>query len=436
MLFKDTNLRKIPFPEKATYLYDSAYTGKGSFCLRLPAKSKSKKQQALTFVFKYKIKIDDKYKIQLIKIGQFPAYKCDEARRVARKYSDMLKQGIDPKKVIEAEKAIVQKELEQKQIEEAKGTLEELVNAYLTDLDKQGKRTGGRVLKTIEADVYPILGRSIRACEVTPKHIKNILATMIQRGAPIGSNRVRSNLSAIFNFGLKFDHDPANFGHETVFHLQGNPVASVPKQKVEQPENNFLNISEVYHLLSLNTAQYFTPDTFLLIQLCFHLAGQRPYELVASKWSEVDFTAKTFEIADHISKTKKPHLLPLTDSAFVILEKLHALSGTTQYIFPRPTKSGHLETEYFSHCLRKFCMKTGFKKFIPRDIRRTCKTLMGEIGLSKDIRDRLQNHSLHDVSSRHYDRYSYFPEKLKALEAWEARLNTTHATSNVIAIGA
>tara|TARA_B100001094_G_scaffold312781_1_gene349826 strand:- start:4731 stop:6041 length:1311 start_codon:yes stop_codon:yes gene_type:complete len=435
MLFKDTNLRKIPLPEKATYLYDSAYTGKGSFCLRLPKKSKSKKQQALTFVFKYKLKIDGQYKIHLIKIGQFPAFKADEARAIARKYSDMLKQGLNPKEVIEAEADAKQKELEQKQIEEAQGTLEQLVNAYLANLEKQGKRTGARILKTIEADVYPVIGKEVKACTITPQHIKKILATMIQRDAAVGSNRVRSNLSAIFNFGLKFDNDPANFGHETIFHLQGNPVTPVPKQKVEQPENNFLNIDEVYRLFSLETAQHFTEDTFLLIQLCFHLGGQRPYELVASKWSEVDFKGKTFEIAEHISKTKKPHLLPLTDSALQILKRLHALSGSEAYIFPRPTKSGHLETDYFGHCLRKFCSRTGFKKFIPRDIRRTCKTLMGEIGLSKDIRDRLQNHALHDVSSRHYDRYSYIKEKKQALEAWEARLNASQATSNVIAIG-
>lgn len=36
---------------------------------------------------------------------------------------------------------------------------------------------------------------------------------------------------------------------------------------------------------------------------------------------------------------------------------------------------------------------------------RGTKTLMGEIGLSKSIRDRIQNHALNDVSSKHYDRY-------------------------------
>jgi integrase len=35
-----------------------------------------------------------------------------------------------------------------------------------------------------------------------------------------------------------------------------------------------------------------------------------------------------------------------------------------------------------------------------RDLRRTWKTLAGQAGISKEIRDRIQNHALHDVSSK------------------------------------
>ena len=57
---------------------------------------------------------------------------------------------------------------------------------------------------------------------------------------------------------------------------------------------------------------------------------------------------------------------------------------------------------------------------------------MGELGISKELRDRIQNHAFQDVSSKHYDRYSYLPEKRKALEIWEARLNGVDIDSNVV----
>jgi hypothetical protein len=43
---------------------------------------------------------------------------------------------------------------------------------------------------------------------------------------------------------------------------------------------------------------------------------------------------------------------------------------------------------------------------------------MGEAGISKEMRDRLQGHAMQDVSSKHYDRYDYLPEKTAAADQW------------------
>jgi hypothetical protein len=36
------------------------------------------------------------------------------------------------------------------------------------------------------------------------------------------------------------------------------------------------------------------------------------------------------------------------------------------------------------------------------------------------MRDRLQNHTLQDVSSKSYDRWNYMPEKRAAMKKWNA----------------
>jgi len=36
----------------------------------------------------------------------------------------------------------------------------------------------------------------------------------------------------------------------------------------------------------------------------------------------------------------------------------------------------------------------------------------------KEIRDRIQNHALQDVSSKSYDRWTYMPEKRAGMEKW------------------
>jgi hypothetical protein len=39
--------------------------------------------------------------------------------------------------------------------------------------------------------------------------------------------------------------------------------------------------------------------------------------------------------------------------------------------------------------------------------------------VSKEIRDRIQNHALQDVSSRSYDRWNYMREKHAGMTKWD-----------------
>ena len=69
--------------------------------------------------------------------------------------------------------------------------------------------------------------------------------------------------------------------------------------------------------------------------------------------------------------------------------------------------------------MREICAKDkDVTKFVPRDIRRTVKTFMGKAGITKELRDRIQNHALTDVSAKHYDRYDYMKEKRNGLTVW------------------
>lgn len=210
---------------------------------------------------------------------------------------------------------------------------------------------------------------------------------------------------------------------EILFGISFNPVTAVPKQpNADKVGDRWLTWSETSSLLSGEYSEHFRQDVEILIKLCFHLGGQRPIEVMSSKWESVNFKEQTFEIVGSISKNGLPNLIPLTGTAMDLFHQLRELSGSSEFLFPCSTATGHLESNYFSKVIRSFCKRTGFSKFVPRDIRRTVKTLAGDAGLTKEIRDRIQNHALNDVSSKHYDRYDYMTEKRSALEQWESRL--------------
>ncbi|MBD2814385.1 recombinase, partial [Xenorhabdus sp. Flor] len=124
----------------------------------------------------------------------------------------------------------------------------------------------------------------------------------------------------------------------------------------------------------------------------------------------------------HISKNSDYHVIPLCESATEILECQAKQYPDSEFLFPGNTKEGHLLTAEYAKQIRKFCGRYDFEKFTPRDIRRTFKTLAGEMGISSEMRDRLQNHKKPGVSTKHYDRYDYLKEKREIITQWESKL--------------
>lgn len=370
---------------------------------------------------------------ETIQLGKFPEMSLTQARDLAGQYGAQLKQGVNPKLEAERHQAEVEARV---QAEALKGSARQLFEGYTDKMQEEGKRTFKAVLFSLQKEAYPIIPPDMKAKDVTPDHIKRILSAMIIRGAVVQSNRTRAYLMAAFNYGLKHDNDPAHMDQGVLFGLTANPVAAVPKQShAEKPGENWLKLTELRHLL----------DTFgeaprvgwligKLLDLIVYCGGQRPYELLASRWDAVDWVERTLLVTAEVSKNKRPHLIPLTDSALAILRELHLQTGEAAYIFPKRRKPDeHILSSSLSQAVGYYRkVYPDFPHYTPRDIRRTCKTLMGEAGLAKEIRDRIQNHALQDVSSKHYDRHDYLNEKRQALEIWESRLNQSETATNVV----
>lgn len=386
------------------------------------------------FVFRYFVH----GKAKFLALGAFPQMSLSQAREQAKEYGGWLKEGVDPKARIDSDR---QANEQQKREHAQKGSVEQLFHAYTAQMKKDGKRTYEAVLKALEKEVYPVIPKDTKAKDVTPHEIILVLAAMIRRGAATQSNRVRSYLMAAFNYGLKHDNDPANYIEDAKFGLTHNPVAGIPKQKdAERVGEHYLSHPEVMQLLTDLREEYerFSMGESVrnLIALCFHTGGQRPFELLSSKWESVNWEHKTLLVPKGVSKSNREHIIPLTGTAMELLERQRMVAERvgSSFIFPHQYDlDEHMRADSLSQAIARYRESTpSIRHFTARDIRRTCKTLMGEQGIDKSIRDRIQNHALNDVSSKHYDRYDYLTEKRRALEKWESKLNRVSDMSNVI----
>ena len=411
---------------KGTQYYEWDVTGKrGQGRLGVRVNTSGEK------VFVYRYFVDGKAKF--IQLGLFPSLSLEAAEQRTREFAGWMKSGLDPKSEIDR---LNREQEENAKAEAEKGSIKQLIESYIWKMKADGKRTHADVLRRLEKDVYPVIPPATKAKDVTPLDIKRILTNMIQRGAVVQSNRVRSYLHAAFQYGLTADLDPMHNRQEVIFGLTSNPVSVVPRQaSAEKPGDNWLKMNELLQLMdTFTTAKDVGWLMGQFLKFCVYTGGNRPYELSVCEWDHVNWGDKTLLIIADNSKNKREHLIPLTDSLLHILHELKQRNTSgSKFIFPQRDEEKQLRTDSFAQAISYYRKHyPDFPYFVGRDIRRTCKTLMGELGISKELRDRIQNHAFQDVSSKHYDRYSYLPEKRRALETWEARLNGTDVGMNVI----
>ncbi len=220
----------------------------------------------------------------------------------------------------------------------------------------------------------------------------------------------------MFKYGLDFDNSVEGITRGVQFFIEYNPVSTIVKpQKKEKVGDRVLSLKEVNQFWEVIGQSKMVITRINVFKLMIIL-GSRVEAIAGMKWSELDWDEQLFYLPQKRSKNENDHIIPLPALALQTLKatpRLHPI-----YVFPGLNGQEPLKSDGFSKAITRLCQSTGMEKFTPRDLRRTFKTLTGKAGLSKDIRDRLQYHSLSDVSSKHYDKYDYLPEKRKAMEVW------------------
>lgn len=206
-IIRESQIKLVERKKSSYKIFEAGTYGSGNFGIKVPALGKKTRQPPITFIFRFFLN----NKLHLITIGKSPAFRVDEARKIARSYSDMLKQGLNPKDVIIEKEKQKQAALEEmaaaQRYEEQQADFEYLINSYIDNLRATGKRSADKIHKALISDVYPIIPPATKVNQVKPDDIRKALTVMINRGAPVQSNRIRTYLLAAFNYALRYDFD-------------------------------------------------------------------------------------------------------------------------------------------------------------------------------------------------------------------------------------
>lgn len=419
-MLTDTKLKKLKGRKNSFRIFDKTI-GDPGFGVRVTPNGH------VSFFLMYHVE----GKRRFMNLGSYSNWKLSEARDRAREARKQLDKNKDPQDVRDDEK---QAKAEKIRREKTRGTVDTLFDCYADWLESQGKRSVNQVRRFQHAYIAPAIGEKYVA-DLDPDDIRAVLRPIIRRKKLVLANRVRAYLVAALNFAIGWK-DKQNYTSRIRFEIVMNPAQVVEKPlKEEAPGERVLSEEEIFTLWEQwGREEAFPQPTGQVLRLILASGGQRVEEVLKAEWSEFDFKKDLWEIPSRRTKSKRWHVVPLTALMVEELEALLANSGDSQFLFPGKGGKSPIRTDSLGQALRRFCARSECVPFTARDLRRTVKTQMGWLRVSKEDRDRLQGHAMTDVSSKHYDRYDYLAEKREAMATWEVYLRRIVAgkESNVV----
>ena len=142
----------------------------------------------------------------------------------------------------------------------------------------------------------------------------------------------------------------------------------------------------------------------------------RPSEAAGTRWNEIDFDLKIWNIPAERMKKKKPHSVPLTNQALEIVESMRAISGDSEFVFPSHTRpSMHIHPQTANAALKRM----GFSgELVAHGFRSLASTYLNEQGHRPDVIESALAHSDANEVRAAYNRADYIELRRELMFEW------------------
>lgn len=356
---------------------------------------------------KYRFEGKDK----VIAIGKYPAVSLADARIKREELRSSIARGIDPIIEIREKKEVIKVE-----IEKTINTFETIANAYLDKRNELNEAYKVRLVRAFRNDVFPFIGK-IPIIEVTPKQIIEVVKFVEKRGAVESAHRLFTQIRKVFKYAVSNQI------------VKRNPCSEMDKSEILQSHirKNYptitdpIEIGQLFSAINEFTGHYTTKMALLFAPYVF----VRPFNLRHAEWNEVDIKNKIWRIPKEKMKTKKEHLVPLSESAIKILTEMYKFSGDAKYIFHSlKSKNTPMSDATLNNALRRM----GYSKdeIVTHSFRAMFSTIAHEQSNFKHEVIEIQlAHSVGSDVSRAYNRALYLDERKDLMQWWSDYLNNT-----------
>jgi integrase len=278
----------------------------------------------------------------------------------------------------------------------------------------------GQILRRLEADVFPVVGRRPIA-ELEAPELLDMLRKVEKRGVHETARRLKQLVGQIFRFAVvtgRAKRDPSA-DLKDALRSTGEPRRHRAMPLLELPK--FLQQLERYG------GEQQTKLALKLVTLTF----LRTTELRAGKWSELENLDQDaqWRVPAERMKMRLEHLVPLSRQAVVVLRELKVLAGNSPNIFPSPGKEGCMSSNTMLYALYRM----GYHgRATTHGFRGVASTILNESNLfNRDWIERQLAHVERNEVRRAYNAAEWLPDRRRMMQWWADRI-TSLAGGNVI----
>ena len=356
--------------------------------------------------------------------GEYPAVTLASARRKREDAKALLADGLDVnhaaarKKVIDAQVA-------------ASGTFAAVAELWYTaEIAPLSSSHKERVRRVLDRDILPYIGRSSLK-DLTPRELLTVFHRIKERGAEEMARRARTNVGQVFRYAIR--HALA----------ETDPTLPLRGEKRLTPKRHFAAFTETADVARLMQAIYLykgTPEVRAALKLSA-LLFQRPGEIRQMQWTELDFETGQWRYI--VSKTKTPHIVPLSTQAIEVLRELEPLTGhglglrpeAPRYVFPSPRSRVRPMSD---NAVRSALRNMGFTndEMTAHGFRAMARSLLAESGWKTDAIERQLAHKASGPLGAAYDRAAFLNERKAMMQFWADHLDMLRLHKNVVPLRA
>ncbi len=335
-----------------------------------------------------------------ISFGPYPDVTLAAARERRREARALLAQAIDPKRHKEEQIAFVQAE------QEANANTFERMAAMWLELKRHdvSEAYADDSWRSLELYVLPFIG-SMPINQIRAPKVIEMLRPIEADGKHETVRRLCQRINEILDYSV-------NHGL-----LDANPCAAIRKvfKKPSKKHMPTLKPTELPMLMADIANGRLDHTTRCQIEWSLHTLV-RPGESAGTRWDEIDFEGRVWNIPADRMKMDRPHRVPLTSQALSLLERMKPISGHRPYVFPGYRDPlGHINNQSANAALKRL----GYGgRLVAHGLRSLGSTTLNEQGFNPDAIEAALSHSDENEIRRAYNRTDYFEQRVIMMDWW------------------